>query len=289
MKRRVLLFPWKMASGAGKALSEAVGIRRVYPDKNYKPRSTDILINWGNSQKPTWWQRAINQGTTIINHPDAVIKATNKLLAFKALQAAGVRIPEFTEDHSVAVGWLENECAIVVREILNGHSAAGLTIVTDLEEAEGLVHAPLYTKYVKKKDEYRVHVFAGNIIDVTKKRLRNGLGGQPDYKVRNFQGGWIYAREGIDPPPDVLIQAQQAVLALGLDFGAVDIGWNEHRQQALVYEVNSAPGLVGTTLYRYAGNIVANYPGLTLHMAEPENNFEPFEQFDQNEYEPAQA
>ena len=35
----------------------------------------------------------MDRGTTIINHPDAVVKATNKLTAFKALKAAGVQSP----------------------------------------------------------------------------------------------------------------------------------------------------------------------------------------------------
>ncbi|MCP5415064.1 MAG: hypothetical protein H6961_10705 [Chromatiaceae bacterium] len=284
MNKRVVLFPWKMGSGTGKALANAVGIRRIYPDKNYSPRSTDIIINWGNSQKPLWWQAVVDRGTTIINHPDAVVKATNKLTAFKALKAAGVRIPDFTESKEEAFQWIVNDGPIVVRKILNGHSAAGLIVATEADNIGEIPSAPLYTRYVKKKDEYRVHVFAGNIIDVSKKRLRNGLLKTADYKVRNYKGGWIYARDNIDPPADVISQAQQAVLALGLDFGAVDVGWNEHHKQALVYEINSAPGLIGTTLYRYSANIVANYPGLSLHLEEPAQNFEGFDEFDPNEF-----
>ncbi|MNY81884.1 hypothetical protein D3C86_2236870 [compost metagenome] len=43
-----------------------------------------------------------------------------------------------------------------------------------------------------------------------------------------------------------------AVNALGLDFGAADVIWNDHRKQAFVLEVNTAPGLTGTTLEKYA-------------------------------------
>ena len=51
-----------------------------------------------------------------------------------------------------------------------------------------------------------------------------------------------------------------------------------------MYEINSAPGLIGTTLYRYSANIVANYPGLSLHLEEPAQNFEGFDEFDPNEF-----
>ena len=46
-------------------------------------------------------------------------------------------------------------------------------------------------------------------------------------------------------------QALKAIQALGLDFGAVDVGYNTRENKAYVYEVNSAPGLQGTTLTAY--------------------------------------
>jgi glutathione synthase/RimK-type ligase-like ATP-grasp enzyme len=41
-----------------------------------------------------------------------------------------------------------------------------------------------------------------------------------------------------------------AVQALGLDFGAADVGFNNNK--ASVYEVNTACGLMGKTLEAYA-------------------------------------
>jgi len=48
------------------------------------------------------------------------------------------------------------------------------------------------------------------------------------------------------------VVALAAVSALGLDFGAVDIIYNEHENQYYVLEVNTAPGLEGTTVEKYA-------------------------------------
>jgi len=50
----------------------------------------------------------------------------------------------------------------------------------------------------------------------------------------------------------VVEQASLAIAALGLDFGAVDIIWNNHYQLATVLEVNTAPGLEGQTITDYA-------------------------------------
>ena len=38
---------------------------------------------------------------------------------------------------------------------------------------------------------------------------------------------------------------------LGLDFGAVDVIWNEHESKAYVLEINTAPGLEGSTVEDY--------------------------------------
>jgi glutathione synthase/RimK-type ligase-like ATP-grasp enzyme len=103
---------------------------------------------------------------------------------------------------------------------------------------------------VKKKNEYRVHVFKDAVIDVQQKRKRREA--DVDYRVRNHEGGWVFCRENVDCPADVTREALKAVHALGLNFGAVDVGWNEHYEEACVYEVNSAPGLEGTTLLIYA-------------------------------------
>jgi D-alanine-D-alanine ligase-like ATP-grasp enzyme len=45
--------------------------------------------------------------------------------------------------------------------------------------------------------------------------------------------------------------ACDAIINLGLDFGAVDIIYNEKNNRWVVLEVNTAPGLSGETLNRY--------------------------------------
>ena len=77
-----------------------------------------------------------------------------------------------------------------------------------------------------------------------------------DTKIRNHKNGWVYAREGITIPDDLEQQAFNTMQALGLKFGAVDLIWNEHENKSYVLEVNTAPGLVGTTLSKYVDAFV---------------------------------
>jgi glutathione synthase/RimK-type ligase-like ATP-grasp enzyme len=113
--------------------------------------------------------------------------------------------------------------------------------------------APLYTKYEKRKREYRVHVWGNEVLDVTEKRKRRGV--DADSRIRSWDNGWVFCREDVNYPPHVASVAVDAVHALGLDFGAVDVGYNVLKERAFVFEVNTAPGLEGTTLEKFANKI----------------------------------
>jgi len=207
-------------------------------------------VNWGNGAHPRW----LGRYTPILNKPDAVAVAGNKLEAFRAMQRAGVQVPDFTTNRGEANDWLQEGHGVVARSVLRGHSGQGITIHTGNSE---LPQVPLYVRYMKKKSEYRVHVFRGEVIDIQEKRKRQETPNeQVDYQVRNHHNGWVFCRDGINlPSAAIREQAIAAVAALGLDFGAVDVIWNAHHKTVHVLEVNTAPGLEGTTLTTYANKI----------------------------------
>jgi glutathione synthase/RimK-type ligase-like ATP-grasp enzyme len=125
---------------------------------------------------------------------------------------------------------------------------------------EELVEAPLYTRYFKKKREYRVHVLNGSVLDVQEKRKRKGVADdQRDHRIRNLANGYVFCREGLVEPPGLRDTAIRATQALGYNLGAVDIAFNEHHGRLAVLEVNANPGLQGTTLETYAEAITAWY------------------------------
>jgi len=126
-----------------------------------------------------------------------------------------------------------------------------------------LQRAPMYTRYVRKADEFRVHVFDGQVIDVQQKRKRRDVPNDDvNYQIRNARYGWVFCRDGVQAPDSVLDAAIAAVAALGLDFGAVDIGYNRQRSMPYVFEVNTAPGLEGTTLDSYVMAFNRKLPAL---------------------------
>lgn len=255
------LYPYQPASKSAKDLASSLGVMRL---KHHGPQiragfrrgllSHDgMVINWGATSAP----RLEGFAGTVINPPVAVAKASNKLTAFNILQGCNVTIPEFTADRAVAQGWTTEGDSVYCRTVLSGHSGVGIVIGTN---TENVVDAPLYTKNVKAKYEFRVHVMNGKIIDFQQKKKRQGFEGGIS-GIRNHANGWVFCREGVVLPPEAETQAIKAVEALGLDFGAVDIGYNERQNKAYVYEVNTAPGLEGTSLEKYTAAIKENYLG----------------------------
>jgi glutathione synthase/RimK-type ligase-like ATP-grasp enzyme len=201
----------------------------------FQPKIDDVIINWGASSCPI--ENALNPFT---------VTASNKLDAFRALHSAGVSIPRFASSSS-DVDWTGTT---VCRHKLTGHSGEGIELV---EEGQELPSAPLYVQYIKKKDEYRIHASADRIIAVQRKARRlDTPDSEVNWQVRNHANGFVFVRDNVDPPESVLSEARGAVTALGLDFGAVDVIFNEHEGKAYVLEVNTAPGLEGQTIEDYA-------------------------------------
>lgn len=211
----------------------------------YVPRPADTIINWGCSTVP-WWS---SPNVRIVNRPEAVAKAANKLITFQEFQHAEfLHIPPWTNDRSVAESWIKDGGSVVCRTVLRGHSGAGIVLVDNLDS---MVRAPLYTQYVKKLKEFRCHVAFGAVIDIQEKRRRSEAGSEADSRIRNHHTGWVYCREEIVEPAGIRGIAVDAIAALGLDFGAVDVLFNQHHNRCLVLEVNTACGLEGTTLQNY--------------------------------------
>lgn len=233
---------------------------RLYTEGGtYVPRASKLVINWGSSATPAWGNSPVQP--VIWNKTPNVRNASNKLTAFQAFQAAGItEIPEFTTDYAVACDWVTAGKVVLSRTKLNAHSGAGIVVGARVEDV--VQDCPLYVLYRKKKKEYRVHVAFGKVIDVQEKRKRTDFEGDTDYAVRNHHTGWVYCREDVavsDVRDGIAIRA---VGVLGLEFGAVDIIYNEHSDAYILLEINTAPGLEGTTVEKYSAaftEAVQNY------------------------------
>lgn len=259
---RIRIFPYKNSPNLSD-LRDQIGILSLKPEgTEFQPRASDIIINWGRTTFP-WEIVTMVQGDgwsnfRVINDPLCVADAVDKLQCLRILKEAGVNVPDFTTDRNEAQRWVNSGELVFARTLTRASRGDGiLQISNEGNQDHNVPQAPLYTRYKPKRAEYRVHVFrnsAGNleVLDVQEKRKRREFNGTVDYKVRTWASGWVYCREGITCPPQVTEQGLLAVRTLGLDFGAVDIGFTARSSIATVYEINSAPGIEGQTLTKYA-------------------------------------
>lgn len=244
---KAYIYTYNKGSEGAKALSQALNVKRIKHDNSkFRGRPDKTVINWGASKISD--QAAVCK---VINKSEAVMLSSNKLKSFELFKEHDVSIPPFWKTKEEACEYLAENInnSIVCRCILNGHSGNGIVIAGNQGD---LVDAPLYVGYIPKKHEYRYHVFNGKVIDVQRKARNKDV---PDenvnWKVRNHDNGFIFMREGVEIVEAAANEAIKAVNALGLDFGAVDIIYNEKQDKYYVLEVNSAPGLTGTTLDNY--------------------------------------
>ena len=183
--------------------------------------------------------------------PFVLNAGTDKLTQLTLFKQNDIPCPEFTTDRATAVAWLADG-AVMCRKLLRSSEGKGIVVA---DTADKVVDAPLYTKYFKKKREFRVHVLNGNVIDVQEKRKRKDHGGERDTHVRNLANGYVFCRGDIVEPTGLRQVAAKAATVLGYTVGAVDVAYNEHYDKLCVLEVNACPGMQGSTLENYANGI----------------------------------
>lgn len=246
---KVLVVPYSSASESAKVVADMFSCKRMrLENSNIRDRDDLTLINWGNSTVDL----SHLPSAKVFNKPENVKLASHKTKFFQTIEEHNerasdrVNIPDWTTSVRTARQWYNDGFDIVCRHTVQSHSGNGIELVgynEDVRADQAIPKAPLYTKYMKKRDEYRIHVCNGEAIFVQRKAVDSSMNGVTNYQIRNRNNGFIFAIQNLDPDPSVLINAINAVKALGLDFGAVDVIWNERRQLATVIEVNTACGL----------------------------------------------
>lgn len=233
MPIKTYLYPYKNKSNTCTLLAKELNAKKIkLENSKYTPKQNHKIINWGNTNAPNY--TTYNKDTK---------NAANKLESFKLFKQHNLPTPEWTTDINEALSWLPGQ--VFARTKLHGYGGKGIVIFTGKEIA------PLYVKYVKKLHEFRIHVGLDSIIDIQQKKKK--LNQEVNYQIRNIANGWIYARNDIDLPQQEYVEdiAIKAIKALNLDFGAVDIIYNKQQNKYYILEVNTAPGLQGTTLKKY--------------------------------------
>ncbi len=203
--------------------------------KTFNPQRNDKIIRWGSR---------INfdqTGFKSVNSPEALARATNKKQARLIMEENNISSPRLiTPENYDSI----NPSKIIARP--EKHSK-GKNFVVLNNKAEFLKHYKpnwYYAEFIKKTSEYRVHCFYGKALCVLQK---------PKPEDENLLA-WNRSLNGEafnhvpygEVKRSVVLVALQAVRALGLKMGAVDVIWKN--PNAYVLEINTAPTLNSSPL-----------------------------------------
>lgn len=231
-----------------RALAHDLGVTRYYPyeyrivrRKRQFRRTMRVGVNWG-CVRLSEYPRFHND-EDILNCNLRV--ASSKIETFSALDIANVPHPrmfasaeEATASGVPFLGRTDRLCA-----------GRGITIY---EAGSVPQRHDFYVAVIPCRREFRVHVFQDKAIAIQKKLVANATS-----IIHNHDNGVTFQyferealnRYGPRTMARMIEMAIEAVRAVGLDFGAVDIIQEQETSRLYVLEVNSAPGIRTEQIY----------------------------------------
>jgi len=183
--------------------------------------------------------------------------SVDKLTQYRWFQEQGIPALEFTTSDAKVATWLGEGSVVFGRKYLNSSCGKGIVVFEPPEAAGNWETCPVYTKYKKKKREFRVHVFKNQVVSVCEKKRRKDFDGERDTKIRNLANGYVFVQAVSNEPAGLRELALQAAQISPSDFRGVDIGYNEKADELFVIEVNSAPGIQGSNVNKYVEGILS--------------------------------
>jgi len=262
-----------------------------------KPRDKKMVICWGTKiSKDT----AFADKVTVLNNPNMIRRNRNKLTALTYMRNTDLNVPVADFFKAEDIHHHLQEIPLVGRR--NFHQGGkGFWLCLTKGQVTAAVNegAQYFQKYIPIKDEYRLHIFNGKCLYAVKKVVRDNmreafieqhtekaknaaerkgididentmsfllerLGKErehPDHIVKSNTRGWKFTRVK-SPKKEMVDAAINALKAIKLDFGAVDCCIDEDGSPWII-EVNTGPGLKGSSLKAWTDALKANIKEVT--------------------------
>ncbi len=265
------------------------------------PKGRRIVIGWGAKTKK---DVTFPNGTEVLNHPNNIRQNRNKLKTLGVLATANGAVAPFVSADKVIVemGKKKGKVSLpmVGRTKYHQGGKGFWTCLTPTHVKNAIDEgAQYFQNYIDIVDEYRLHIFNGNVLHAQKKVKRDNMesafvdqrkekikdyakkgkvklddstldyalarlakeNNQADMIVRSNRKGWRFSN--IKSPKKALVDVCVAALsAVGLEFGAVDC-CIDSEGNPWVIEINSGPGLEGSTFKSYVEEFKAAIKNFT--------------------------
>ncbi len=169
-------------------------------------------------------------------------KGVNKLKQYEFFKANDIPHAPFSVNIEDAKKWLKNGHAVVCREFIKSQKGNGLHVAASLDD---LVEAKVYTKYMKKKREFRVNLFQHKVVNIREK-----VGQASKWFIATQANGYstTHVKTPISNEAYLRSIAEAASHVSSSDFIGVDVGYNAFYDEYFVLEVNSGPSIEGSSV-----------------------------------------
>lgn len=240
--------------GASHVTGERLGNFLGVPHGRSCDERYDYVIRWGSRTSVNYTPRE-----TTLNTQNSLNTNTDKLQSLQILDNSGINVPEWTTDRNEISDTFGYPALGRAESHTRGED---INLIMQWRDAYLTDGNDYFVEYIPTDIEFRMHVVNGEVIKTHEKRLRSEADNHP--YIRNGETGWVFVNPRGETPPDSL--AVDAVGAIGMDFGAVDIIRSENGDY-YVLEVNSAPSLDESNMERYGAALaeateIEDYPGL---------------------------
>jgi hypothetical protein len=209
-----------------KLLAADLGIPCYNPHGGEVNGKSKYVIRWGTGAGLGYIPEIV------VNKKAAVRKAVNKLGSIKLFNDNGIRTAPFSTT---------TPCVGRSIEHTQGQNF-WLCWAPDQVHTAKMEGAEYFIDYIPIKQEYRIHVMDGEVVFTQRKYPKDRVS-SAFMGIQGFSNGWHkHAFDG-EVSEDIIKTAKNAVAALGLDFGGVDILISQTDNLAYVAEVNTGPAL----------------------------------------------
>jgi glutathione synthase/RimK-type ligase-like ATP-grasp enzyme len=176
---------------------------------------------------------------------------SNKLEDLRTLRRAGVRVPPFTFNKDTAIVFMQKPGNIVVGRPSYHRGGSDFRLHTNVMSLSNDIISTHWLKYINIYKEFRIHVFNGRVIGISRKTDEQVEDRILNKYCRNHTNGWRFVLCDllrIDSLPQRM--AINTCQILNMQWGAVDIILGRDGKY-YVLEVNSAPSLEeGSTIFQ---------------------------------------
>jgi hypothetical protein len=179
--------------------------------------------------------------------------SVSKIEQYQFFKDNNIPHPQWSINKEEALQWQKEGDVVLARTTIKGQTGSGIIVVLP---ADVMPDAKVYTKYTKKKREFRVNIFQNKVVNLREK-LKQTKEGLP--YIRNKANGYTTAH--CKPMTNALKSllektALEARKVSPSDFVGVDICYNEFYNKVFVLEVNGGPSIEGSSVQEYIQTMV---------------------------------